>query len=212
MSQTQCRDSRRSHGFCGNSLLHQQRPRRSSASGHSRRKSHPGARRPFRVCGMVRNEGETRRRPYNAFASDGRSVAPQILSLSTDRPLQVRKRRDDEERGYFNPVDLVCYLKRADGKPLRPPRVRRPRHRLHIREVCGGLRPSCTRTTRPLERSYERLEHRLCQVPASTSSTPVKTVQRSSFVPLTNKRGYKTLAGATTSKIVAPARFLNSSS
>ncbi len=71
--------------------------------------------RPFRVCGMVRNEGEPGGGPYNAFASDGRSVAPQILEstqIDLSKPENVEMMKNAR---YFNPVDLVCYLKRADG-------------------------------------------------------------------------------------------------
>ncbi|MDE6527277.1 MAG: DUF4301 family protein, partial [Muribaculaceae bacterium] len=71
--------------------------------------------RPIRVCGMVRNEGEPGGGPYNAFSSDGRSVAPQILE-STQIDLSKPENVDMmKHAGYFNPVDLVCYLKHTDG-------------------------------------------------------------------------------------------------
>lgn len=71
--------------------------------------------RPLRVCGMVKNEGEPGGGPYNAFASDGNSVAPQILEstqIDLSKPENVEMMK---KAGYFNPVDLVCYLRSHDG-------------------------------------------------------------------------------------------------
>ncbi len=71
--------------------------------------------RPLRVCGMVRNEGEPGGGPYNAYASDGSCIAPQILEstqIDLSKPENVEMMKG---AGYFNPVDLVCYLKRPDG-------------------------------------------------------------------------------------------------
>ncbi len=105
-------------------------------------------------------------------------MAPQILESTTDRPLQVRKRRDDEERGYFNPVDLVCYLKRADGS------------RYDLREYVGPATEASyprslrrTRRIRALELpglwngAMSDWNTVFVEVPASTFSNPaVKTV------------------------------------
>ena len=71
--------------------------------------------RPLRVCGMVRNEGEPGGGPYNAWASDGQSIAPQILESS-----QIDLSKDENKElmakaSHFNPVDLACYIKRTDG-------------------------------------------------------------------------------------------------
>ncbi len=71
--------------------------------------------RPLRVCGMVRNEGEPGGGPYNTFASDGRSVAPQILESTQIDLSKPENAEMMQKAGYFNPVDLVCYLKRLDG-------------------------------------------------------------------------------------------------
>lgn len=72
--------------------------------------------RPLRVCGMVRNEGEPGGGPYNAYSSDGRMIAPQILEstqIDMSKPENVEMMKG---AGYFNPVDLVCYLKHVDGR------------------------------------------------------------------------------------------------
>jgi len=71
--------------------------------------------RPLRVCGMVRNEGEPGGGPYNAYSSDGKMIAPQILEstqIDLSKPENVEMMKG---AGYFNPVDLVCYLKHVDG-------------------------------------------------------------------------------------------------
>ncbi len=71
--------------------------------------------RPLRVCGMVRNEGEPGGGPYNAYASDGKSVAPQILESTQIDLSKPENAEMMKGAGYFNPVDLVCYLKHTDG-------------------------------------------------------------------------------------------------
>lgn len=72
--------------------------------------------RPLRVCGMVRNEGEPGGGPFNARSTDGSMVAPQILEstqIDMSRPENVEMLKNAT---YFNPVDLVCYLKDPEGK------------------------------------------------------------------------------------------------
>ncbi len=72
--------------------------------------------RPLRVCGMVRNEGEPGGGPYNAWASDGRSVAPQILESSQIDLSKAENKEMMSKATHFNPVDLACCIKNADGK------------------------------------------------------------------------------------------------
>lgn len=70
--------------------------------------------RPLRVCGMVKNLGEPGGGPYIVYSADG-STAPQILESS-----QI-DRNDPEACAmmatatHFNPVDLVCCIKDAQG-------------------------------------------------------------------------------------------------
>lgn len=66
--------------------------------------------RPFRVCGMVKNEGEPGGGPFIVKNSDG-TASPQILESS-----QINK--DDKHSmdlfnngSHFNPVDVVCGVK-----------------------------------------------------------------------------------------------------
>ena len=70
--------------------------------------------RPLRVCGMVRNEGEPGGGPFIAYNPDG-SASLQILESH-----QIDKNNPDYVRmlstaTHFNPVDLVCYVRRHDG-------------------------------------------------------------------------------------------------
>lgn len=70
--------------------------------------------RPLRVCGMVKNEGEPGGGPYITYNSDG-TTSPQILESN-----QIDKGNPEymemmKGATHFNPVDLVCYIKDADG-------------------------------------------------------------------------------------------------
>lgn len=70
--------------------------------------------RPLRVCGMVRNEGEPGGGPFIAVNPDG-SSSPQILEshqIDMSRPEYAAMLRNAT---HFNPVDLVCYVRRSDG-------------------------------------------------------------------------------------------------
>lgn len=70
--------------------------------------------RPLRVCGMVVNEGEPGGGPFLTVNPDG-SSSPQILESHQIAP---EFKSLMEKATHFNPVDLVCYLKDADGKPF----------------------------------------------------------------------------------------------
>ena len=70
--------------------------------------------RPLRVCGMVRNEGEPGGGPFIAVNPDG-SASPQILESTQIDPASPAAQAMMKSATHFNPVDLVCYLKRPDG-------------------------------------------------------------------------------------------------
>ncbi len=72
--------------------------------------------RPLRVCGMVRNEGEPGGGPFIAYNPDG-SASPQILESTQIDPRSEEAQKMMKSATHFNPVDLVCYLKRPDGTP-----------------------------------------------------------------------------------------------
>ncbi len=70
--------------------------------------------RPLRVCGMVKNEGEPGGGPYITYNPDG-TTSPQILEsnqIDKDNPEYMEMMKGAT---HFNPVDLVCYIKDADG-------------------------------------------------------------------------------------------------
>ncbi len=71
--------------------------------------------RPIRVCGMVKNEGEPGGGPFVVAGKDG-STNLQILE-------SVQINKEDPQYGFimsqvthFNPVDLVCSLRRYNGE------------------------------------------------------------------------------------------------
>ena len=76
--------------------------------------------RPFRVCGMVRNEGEPGGGPFLAFNPDG-TVSPQILESTQIDPNNKEAQRMLKEATHFNPVDLVVCIKGWDGKKFNLP-------------------------------------------------------------------------------------------
>ena len=71
--------------------------------------------RPFRVCGMVRNEGEPGGGPFLAYNPDG-TVSPQILESTQIDPHNKEAQKMMKEATHFNPVDLVVSTKSWDGK------------------------------------------------------------------------------------------------
>ncbi|MBD8490888.1 DUF4301 family protein [Echinicola sp. CAU 1574] len=69
--------------------------------------------RPIRVCGMVRNTGEPGGGPFWAKDKDG-SVSLQIVEKAQINPLHQKALLT--ESTHFNPVDLVCSIKKPNGK------------------------------------------------------------------------------------------------
>lgn len=76
--------------------------------------------RPMRVCGMVRNEGEPGGGPYIAFNPDG-SRSLQILESSQIDLSKPENKEMMAKATHFNPVDLVCYIRDAEGKKFNLP-------------------------------------------------------------------------------------------
>lgn len=131
--------------------------------------------RPLRVCGMVKNEGEPGGGPYNAYASDGSYISPQILEstqIDLSKPENVEMMKGAT---HFNPVDLVCYLRRADGSTYDLAKYVDPATGFISEKSLGG------RDLRALELpglwngAMSRWNTVFVEVPASTFN-PVKTV------------------------------------
>lgn len=70
--------------------------------------------RPIRVCGMVRNEGEPGGGPFIIKEKDG-STSLQILEGAQINPDDTKAVAALKAATHFNPVDLVCCLRRHDG-------------------------------------------------------------------------------------------------
>ena len=76
--------------------------------------------RPFRVCGMVKNQGEPGGGPFIVKNPDG-TASPQILEssqINPDDPVAVNAFRNGT---HFNPVDLVCSVKNHKGEKYHLP-------------------------------------------------------------------------------------------
>jgi hypothetical protein len=71
--------------------------------------------RPVRVCGMVRNSGEPGGGPYIINDSDG-STSLQILEKPQINPSVKENLTYLESGTHFNPVDIVCSIKRYNGE------------------------------------------------------------------------------------------------
>jgi hypothetical protein len=69
--------------------------------------------RPVRVCGVVRNEGEPGGAPFWVLEADG-TRTPQIVESSQVDLDDREQRRIFESSTHFNPVDLVCAVRRGD--------------------------------------------------------------------------------------------------
>ena len=67
--------------------------------------------RPIRVCGMVRNEGEPGGGPFWVKNDDG----TQSLQIAESSQISAEDMPLMHEATHFNPVDLVCGVRRADG-------------------------------------------------------------------------------------------------
>ena len=77
--------------------------------------------RPFRVCGMVRNEGEPGGGPYLVYNADG-TVSPQILESTQINTADKSARKMMEKASHFNPVDLAVCTKDWQGKKFDLPK------------------------------------------------------------------------------------------
>lgn len=76
--------------------------------------------RPFRVCGMVKNEGEPGGGPFLAYNPDG-TVSPQILESTQIDPDNKHAQEMLKKATHFNPVDLVVCTKDWQGKKFNLP-------------------------------------------------------------------------------------------
>lgn len=73
--------------------------------------------RPLRVCGMVPNTGEPGGGPFWVRDLDG-TVTLQIVEKAQIDPARENQQAILHESTHFNPVDLVCGLRDAAGRPF----------------------------------------------------------------------------------------------
>lgn len=70
--------------------------------------------RPFRVCGMVKNQGEPGGGPFITVNPDG-TASPQILESSQIDKDDPAAMEAFKKGSHFNPVDVVCGVKNNRG-------------------------------------------------------------------------------------------------
>lgn len=70
--------------------------------------------RPLRICGMVKNEGEPGGGPFFAVNPDG-TISLQIAESAQVDPLDPDQKAIAAKATHFNPVDLVCHTKNHRG-------------------------------------------------------------------------------------------------
>jgi hypothetical protein len=73
--------------------------------------------RPLRVCGMVPNAGEPGGGPFWVQHADG-SQSIQIVEISQVDMSDAEQHAAVTAATHFNPVDLVCGLRDAQGRPF----------------------------------------------------------------------------------------------
>jgi len=76
------------------------------------------ARRPVRVCGVVATTGEPGGGPFWVEGHDG-EVVPQIVESAQVDAASEPQKAVFRASTHFNPVDLVCSLRDAQGTPYR---------------------------------------------------------------------------------------------
>lgn len=81
--------------------------------------------RPIRVCGMVKNEGEPGGGPFWVRQTDG-TLSLQIVELSQINQKDAEQWEIVRKSTHFNPVDLVCSIRKPDGTNYELPKFRDP--------------------------------------------------------------------------------------
>jgi hypothetical protein len=82
--------------------------------------------RPIRVCGMVRNEGEPGGGPFWVWDANGNQSLQIVESAQVDMDNEEQK-EIFEQATHFNPVDLVCGVRDANGKKFNLMNFRDPK-------------------------------------------------------------------------------------
>ena len=125
--------------------------------------------RPIRVCGMVRNEGEPGGGPFVCREKDG-STSLQILES-----VQIEDKSLMKESTHFNPVDIVCCIKDAQGNKFDLKQFTDPETGLSVEKTYEGRKAKYTELPGLWNGSMSRWHTVFVEVPISTFN-PVKTV------------------------------------
>lgn len=128
--------------------------------------------RPIRVCGMVKNEGEPGGGPFWVRDDEGREQL-QIAESSQIAPEDMHLMK---EATHFNPVDLVCGVKRYDGTKYDLTKYTDPKTGFISSKSAGGRELRAQELPGLWNGAMANWNTIFVEVPISTFS-PVKVVQ-----------------------------------
>ena len=128
--------------------------------------------RPIRVCGVVRNQGEPGGGPFWVAAEDG-TESLQIAESSQIAPEDMHLMKSAT---HFNPVDLVCGVKSADGGKYDLTKYTDPETGFISQKSSGGRDLRAQELPGLWNGAMAKWNTVLVEVPITTFS-PVKVVQ-----------------------------------
>ncbi len=130
--------------------------------------------RPLRVCGMVRSAGEPGGGPFWVRSADG-ACSLQIVESSQVDMEEPRQREALAASTHFNPVDLVCGVRRPSGASFDLMRFSDPRSAFVSVKSRGGRPLKALEHPGLWNGAMARWNTVFVEIPAATFA-PVKTV------------------------------------
>ena len=128
--------------------------------------------RPIRVCGMVKNEGEPGGGPFWVRDDNGREQ----LQIAESSQIAKEDMHLMKEATHFNPVDLVCGVKRYDGTKYDLTKYTDPKTGFISSKSAGGRELRAQELPGLWNGAMANWNTIFVEVPISTFS-PVKVVQ-----------------------------------
>ena len=128
--------------------------------------------RPIRVCGMVKNEGEPGGGPFWVRDDKGREQ----LQIAESSQIAAEDMHLMKEATHFNPVDLVCGIKRYDGTKYNLTQYTDPKTGFISSKSAGGRELRAQELPGLWNGAMANWNTIFVEVPISTFS-PVKVVQ-----------------------------------
>ena len=128
--------------------------------------------RPIRVCGMVKNEGEPGGGPFWVRDDEGREQ----LQIAESSQIGKEDMHLMKEATHFNPVDLVCGVKRYDGTKYDLTQYTDPKTGFISSKSAGGRELRAQELPGLWNGAMANWNTIFVEVPVSTFS-PVKVVQ-----------------------------------